>query len=159
MNVTQTIKIVISIFGVGLLISAFVVPDEMLTMVLISGSIICALIPHMIPSKETEVEDVPPQRPKPISVNVYDAKAKQEAELRQQKLRDEKKKQLVEEYKKKMAMIDQGDEPQEQPQQQEEVEEEPEDVLYTCPKCKKQFPDKKKLQRHIGMAHYMDVKI
>jgi len=30
---------------------------------------------------------------------------------------------------------------------------------FICKKCKKEFIDKKKLQRHIGMAHYKDLEI
>lgn len=30
---------------------------------------------------------------------------------------------------------------------------------FKCKKCNKEFNDKKKLQRHIGMAHYQDLEI
>jgi len=30
---------------------------------------------------------------------------------------------------------------------------------FKCKKCKKEFADKKKLQRHKGMAHYMDLEV
>jgi len=47
-------------------------------------------------------------------------------------------------------------EPKTLPQEQEP---EPTPETFVCKKCKKEFTDKKKLQRHIGMAHYKDLEI
>ena len=45
-----------------------------------------------------------------------------------------------------------------QPQKEVAEKEEPPEI-FKCRKCNKEFNDKKKLQRHIGMAHYQDLKI
>ena len=39
------------------------------------------------------------------------------------------------------------------------AEEQLKEEIFKCKKCQKEFADKKKLQRHIGMAHYMDLSI
>lgn len=48
--------------------------------------------------------------------------------------------------------------PQANPQPQQ-PQPEPEPETFTCKRCKKEFADKKKLQRHIGMAHYKDLEV
>ena len=57
-----------------------------------------------------------------------------------------------------------------QPEAEPEPEQKPEPKLvepkpkteaeiFKCRKCGKEMPDKKKLQRHIGMAHYKDLEV
>ena len=48
--------------------------------------------------------------------------------------------------------------PPTEPQPENAPDPEPEPV-FKCKKCGKEMPDKKKLQRHIGMSHYMDLDI
>lgn len=49
--------------------------------------------------------------------------------------------------------------PEEQEEKEPIEEKPPEPEIFSCRKCGKDFKDKKKLQRHIGMAHYQDLEI
>jgi len=177
MDVKQIIKSIVVMVGIVSLLGMFVVNNETFSSLLFVVAVFCALLPHFINTNERkelrvvsspipleqeakralEEKDLPPLPPHKLKLPKFSVtidkgqkpKTVDEAMEEEPEEVDEKKQKkiaLMEECKRKMEALDVEEEP-------------PQNVVYDCPKCGKQFADKKKLQRHIGMAHYMDVKL
>ena len=116
--------------------------------------------PQIISKSEPQIvssptEIAPEATEMPITIEKPEEPVKvskeQKAALEAKQLAEE----AIAEAEKKMA---------EEPEKPEEFKPEPQPTTFKCKKCEakgieKQFPNEKRLKRHIGMAHYADLEI